>query len=56
AHGESYELRNLRETAHDLQRRSDMSHECGDELVAESLHLESQRREQRIMKLMGIGR
>ena len=52
-HGEdSAELQELRESAHDLHRRSVMLETGGDELRAEELHSEAQRKERDVMRLM----
>ena len=53
---ESTELRELRETAHDLQRRSVMLETGGDELRAEELHTEAQRKERDVMRLVATNR
>ena len=53
---ESVELKELRETAHDLQRRSVMLETGGDELRAEELHTEAQRKERDVMRLMTTNR
>ena len=50
------ELKELRETAHDLQRRSVMLETGGDELRAEELHTEAQRKERDVMRLMATNR
>ena len=49
---ESVELQELRESAHALHRRSVMLETGGDELRAEELHTEAQRKERDVMRLM----
>ena len=49
---ESAELQELRESAHDLHRRSVMLETGGDEVRAEELHREAQRKERDVMRLM----
>ena len=46
------ELQELRESAHALHRRSVMLETGGDELRAEELHTEAQRKERDVMRLM----
>ena len=53
---ESSELHELRESAHDLQRRSLMLEAGGDDLQAEELHTEAQRKERDVMRLMTTNR
>ena len=53
---ESTELQELRESAHDLQRRSLMLEAGGDDLRAEELHTEAQRKERDVMRLMTTNR
>ena len=49
---ETDELRQLRETAHDLERKSELSEAVGDQLQAEQLHRLAQQREQDVMRLL----
>ena len=47
---ESSELRELRATAHDLQRRSELLEKEGDLSSASELHRKAQEKEQDVMK------
>ena len=55
-YSESSELQELRESAHDLQRRSLLLEAGGDDLRAEELHTEAQRKERDVMRLMTTNR
>ena len=49
---ESSELRELRATAHDLQRRSEILEEKGDAVTASRLHQQAQEKEQKVMNIL----
>ena len=50
--GETEELQELRRSAHDLHRRSALLEAGGDEVRAEEMHREAQRKERDVMRLM----
>ena len=53
---ETAELKSLRETAHDLQRKSEQFEAGGDEARAEELHREAQQKERDVMRLVTTNR